>query len=60
MTIFNDEFDGVGGSYLLDPATGKRTRIPEEGEAVAVVEAPAPASKKSQKQPDSIITTEGV
>ena len=25
--VQNDEFRGMGGSYVIDPATGKRTRI---------------------------------
>lgn len=28
-----DKYHGIGGSYVIDPATGKRTRI--EGPAVA-------------------------
>jgi len=37
-----DEFTGLGGTYLRDPATGKRTRmaLPEalDGAAIAVVQ----------------------
>jgi hypothetical protein len=29
-TIAADEFAGQGGSYIYDPATGKRTRVPDE------------------------------
>lgn len=27
VDIQNDEYRGVGGSYVFDPATGKRTRV---------------------------------
>lgn len=27
MAIIKDEYDGQGGSYLLDPKSGKRTLI---------------------------------
>ena len=30
MGVFNDEFDGVGGTYVVG-ADGKRRRVPEEG-----------------------------
>lgn len=35
MGLYNDEFDGVGGTYLVDPNTGKRVRMPEGGEQPA-------------------------
>lgn len=57
-----DEFHGVGGSYLLDPKTGKRTRVeeptpllspdpsPQEGEGGAQEEATAqPLADKPRK-----------
>lgn len=25
--MFNDEYSGVGGTYMLDPKTGVRTRV---------------------------------
>lgn len=28
-----DEFTGIGGTYMRDPATGKRTRVPPPAEA---------------------------
>ena len=31
VDIQDDEFRGVGGSYVLDPATGKRTRLAGPG-----------------------------
>jgi len=34
IDIQNDEFRGMGGSYIIDPATGKRVRM--EGPGVAV------------------------
>ncbi|MFC7515095.1 hypothetical protein ACFQUU_08775 [Herbaspirillum sp. GCM10030257] len=30
--IATDEFAGKGGSYILDPATGKRTPVPQPEE----------------------------
>lgn len=30
MNKFNDEYDGIGGSYQFNPETGKRTPIVEE------------------------------
>lgn len=35
--VQNDEFRGMGGSYVIDPATGKRVRVagPELHEATA-------------------------
>ena len=32
VDIQNDEYHGMGGSYIIDPATGKRTRV--EGPSV--------------------------
>lgn len=28
--MFNDEFRGLGGSYILDPKTGKRRRASDD------------------------------
>lgn len=28
--ISSDEFNGVPGSYIYDPVTGTRTRVPDE------------------------------
>lgn len=42
-----DEFHGVGGSYLLDPKTGKRTRVEESTQAEPAppyLASPAPPS----------------
>ncbi len=45
MGVHNDEFDGVGGTYVVGK-DGKRTRVPEEGEQSAVpVQTPAPKTK---------------
>ena len=41
-----DEFWGVGGSYLVDPVTGKRTPIDEAKQAVAPAQ-PAPTPEAS-------------
>jgi hypothetical protein len=38
--IFKDEFHGEGGSFVLDPATGLRTRT---GEPVAMPASPTEA-----------------
>ena len=49
MSNFNDEFDGQGGSYVLDPKTGKRvlkerTQEPADDKNQPT-EAPAPAQE---------------
>lgn len=31
VDVQNDEYRGMGGSYVFDPATGKRTRIAGPG-----------------------------
>lgn len=36
-----DEFDGLGGSYVADPKTGKRKLVERTGEAPAAPVAPA-------------------
>ncbi|MBL8500030.1 MAG: hypothetical protein JNL77_05490 [Nitrosomonas sp.] len=38
-----DEFHGLGGSYVIDPATGKRTRVagPDENSTTEQPEAEA-------------------
>lgn len=38
VDIQDDEHRGVGGSYIFDPATGKRTRIEEPAPAEPNVE----------------------
>lgn len=38
-----DEFHGIGGSYILDPKTGKRTPAPK-------VEEKEPKAKKEPKE----------
>jgi hypothetical protein len=50
MGKFNDEFDGVGGSYLFDPATGKRTRIDESASAE-----PAPVAGDASAETKTLI-----
>ena len=42
MGLYNDEFEGQGGSYIVDPKTGKRTRV-ENAEPV-----PAPERKPAK------------
>ena len=37
--MYNDEFDGQGGAYILDPVTGKRVR-----DTVATAQPMAPAA----------------
>lgn len=44
MVDFNDEFAGMGGSFVIDPKTGKRRRADEP-----VAPAAEPASKKKPK-----------
>lgn len=42
-----DEFAGQGGSYVLDPATGKRQLVERTAEADIPTE-PAPADKAAE------------
>ncbi len=44
-----DEFDGQGGSYLLDPETGKRTLV-ERTEEPADVPAEQPAAAEAAQE----------
>lgn len=37
-----DEYDGIGGSYIADPETGKRTLV-ERTQEPQRIEQPAPA-----------------
>jgi hypothetical protein len=37
-----DEFHGQGGSYVMDPETGKRTLVARTAESGAPAEQPAP------------------
>jgi hypothetical protein len=51
----NDEFAGQGGSYLIDPKTGKRTLIERtkdqpEAPATADAEASKPAPSRKVKE----------
>lgn len=39
-----DEFEGMGGSYSVDPKTGKRVLIDRTGEA-SEIQQPEPASE---------------
>lgn len=39
-----DEFEGIGGSYIADPKTGKRTLVERTQETQPVTEQPAPAA----------------
>lgn len=41
-----DEFDGLGGSYVVDPKTGKRTLVERTGETPADPVAPAEETDK--------------
>lgn len=48
MIDFDDEFAGQGGSYLLDPATGKRTLLERTQETQQTTSQPAdPAADQS-------------
>ncbi len=44
-----DEFEGQGGSYFLDPATGKRTLIRRTREAG--ITAPVPQAPEPEPEP---------
>lgn len=46
MAITIDEYHGKGGSYLLDPKTGKRTLIEQEA-------APAPPQTNTEVTSDA-------
>lgn len=39
-----DEFDGIGGSYIEDPETGKRTLVERTKEPDRVTTQPQPAA----------------
>ena len=39
-----DEFDGIGGSYIADPETGKRTLVERTQEPQRVTEQPPAAA----------------
>lgn len=44
--VFNDEFDGVGGSYIVDPKTGKRVRVEEATPDAAPAQEPPKRAKQ--------------
>ena len=48
--MIDDEFSGQGGTYLLDPETGKRTLL--ERTAPAGTAAQGAASPAPQRQPE--------
>ena len=59
--MYDDEFSGQGGSYMLDPKTGKRTRIEEPALECAVSAAPiAPDPVLKTKKPAPIDPPQGV
>ncbi|WP_439685103.1 hypothetical protein MNJPNG_06370 [Cupriavidus oxalaticus] len=45
VAIASDEYSGLGGSYVFDPATGKRTRVegPDQRD-------PAPAATDTEEK----------
>lgn len=45
-----DEFDGMGGSYIADPKTGKRRLVERTQEPQRATEQPAPPA---EPQPDA-------
>lgn len=50
----NDQNEGLGGSYVLDPETGQRTLVERTGSKLAEVDAtntPAPAPPANRKPP---------
>lgn len=50
MGVFDDEFDGVGGTYIVGK-DGKRTRVPEGDEQAAqpaTVQTPAPITETKE------------
>lgn len=46
----NDEYAGQGGTYLLDPATGKRTLVARTMPAGTPAATPAPAPMQTHAQ----------
>ena len=50
--MFNDEFDGMGGSYIVDPKTGKRKLVERTEQPVfdepAAQEEAKPATKEGK------------
>lgn len=48
----NDEYRGHGGSYVIDPATGKRIRV--EGPGAAVDDADAELAITNEEKTDEI------
>nr|WP_295741534.1 hypothetical protein [uncultured Acidocella sp.] len=49
--MIDDEFSGQGGTYLLDPATGKRTLLKRTAPAGTVAQASAPPVQQQQPEP---------
>lgn len=55
--MYDDEFNGMGGSYILDPKTGLRTRVEEPATPTAAPEVGAatpdvsPATVSGKKSP---------
>jgi hypothetical protein len=61
--MFEDEFAGQGGRYLLDPLTGKRTQLPDNDDVIPaelLVPAPDVVAKKKTAIPNPIIDPQGV
>ena len=46
--MYDDEFAGQGGSYLLDPKTNKRTRVEAPTSDEVPPSAPQPAAKETK------------
>ena len=49
----NDEFHGIGGSYIADPKTGKRTLVERTQEAEAVAAEPQPTTEQENATPQA-------
>jgi len=50
--MFDDEFNGQGGTFIVDPVTGKRSRVPEDGEVSPAVQTTTkPTSRKATAAP---------
>lgn len=54
--IPEDEYHGMGGSYVIDPATGKRTRVAGQG----LFEAPAEESVTATESTDAEVLTDEI
>nr|MBL8410823.1 hypothetical protein [Dechloromonas sp.] len=48
-----DEFHGIGGSYVIDPKTGERKLVARTQEADAVAAEPQPTQEQDNATPQA-------